>query len=185
LSTDDEDVAKVGKQCGLDVPFMRPDELAQDDTPMLPVVQHAIYKLESMGAYYDAVCLLQPTTPLRTVDTIDGCIHLLEESSADAVATVLKVPVKYNPHWVYFENEKGLLHLSTGEQNPIARRQDLPDAFHREGSVYVARRRTIMEQQSLYGNHFVGYIINQEQHVNIDTLDDWERAERLLESTFS
>lgn len=180
LSTDDEEIAEVGRHCGLKVPFIRPTELAQDDTPMLPVVQHAARWLEERGDIYDAICLLQPTNPLRTAADIDCTIGLLEKSGADSAVTVLPVPAKHNPHWVYFQDESGHLHLSTGEDTPIARRQDLPPAYHREGSVYVTRRDVLIEQGSLYGRSMVGYIMEPERCVNIDRPSDWARAERLI-----
>jgi CMP-N,N'-diacetyllegionaminic acid synthase len=183
LSTEDSEIADVGRRCGLDVPFLRPMELAQDDTATLPVVQHAIGWLEEQeGDRYDAVCLLQPTNPLRRPGQIDACIALLERTQADAVVTVLSVPDKHNPHWVYFQSEEGLLHLSTGEKDPIARRQDLPPAYHREGAVYVTRRDVLMEQGSLFGERLAGYVLEPGQTVNIDTPSDWEQAERLIAS---
>lgn len=180
LSTDDEEIAEVGVRIGLEVPFKRPDELARDDTPMLDVVQHALGWVETHGDRFDAVCLLQPTNPFRRSVHIDACIELLEESLADSVVTILAVPPEHNPHWVYFRDPDGLLRLSTGEQTPLPRRQDLPVAFHREGSVYVARRTVVMEDNSLYGERLVGYPLNPAQSVNIDTAEDWARAERLL-----
>jgi CMP-N,N'-diacetyllegionaminic acid synthase len=180
LTTDDEGIAEVGRQWGIEVPFLRPAELAEDDTPTLPVVQHAVRWLEHRGDSFDSVCLLQPTNPLRRAEHIDACIELLEASGADAVVTVLPVPAEHNPHWVYFQSSEGLLHLSTGEPVPIARRQDLPPAFHREGSVYVTRRRVLIEQNSLYGERLVGYPMDPAESVNIDSPADLDRAERLL-----
>src|SRR5438105_3691856 len=87
LSTGDDEIAQVGRGCGLDVPFMRPRELAQDDTPMLPVVLHAVLWLEEQGDTYDAVCLLQPTNPLRRAEDIDGAIGLLQQGGADSAVT--------------------------------------------------------------------------------------------------
>lgn len=180
LSTEDEEVAEVGRRCGLDVPFVRPAELARDETPMLPVVQHAVAWLESRGERFDAVCLLQPTNPLRRADEIDACVELLERTDADAVVTVLPVPAEHNPHWVYFRDAGGALRLSTGEAQPIGRRQDLPAAFHREGSVYVVRRDVLMTGNSLYGRDLRGLLVDTARSVNIDTPRDWERAEELL-----
>ena len=179
LTTDDEELAQIGRACGLEI-ILRPAELAQDATPMLPVVQHAVGCLERLGRMFDAICLLQPTTPMRRAEHIDGCIELLQGSGADAVVTVLPVPAHHNPHWVYFQGADNTLYLSTGEQTPISRRQDLPPAFHREGSVYVVRRDILMEQHSLYGQRLIGYPLDPDQAVNIDTLADWERAASLL-----
>ncbi len=180
LSTDDVEIAEAGCRYGLEVPFLRPPHLAMDETPMLPVVQHALLWMEQQGEYFDAVCLLQPTTPLRQAHEIDACVELLEHSEADSVVTVLPVPAKYNPHWVYFQDDKNLLHLSTGDDNPISRRQALPAAFHREGSVYVTWRDVIIEENSLYGTRLAGYLVDPKNSVNIDNLEDWEQAEGML-----
>lgn len=180
LSTDDLEIAEVGRSCGIDVPFLRPTELARDDTPTLPVLQHAVRFLEAQGERIDAVCLLQPTNPFRTTGTIDACIELLESSNADAVVTMLPVPLEYNPHWVYFSDAEGFLRLSTGESAPIPRRQLLPPAFHREGSVYVTRRDILMQQASLFGARLLGYTVDPKSSVNIDTSADWATAERRL-----
>jgi CMP-N,N'-diacetyllegionaminic acid synthase len=180
LSTDDEEIADIGRGCGLEVPFMRPAELAADNTPTLPVVQHAVRWLEDQDDRYDLICLLQPTNPLRKTEDIDGCLKMLEHSDLDSVVSVLPVPHEYNPHWVYLQNEDGHLRLSTGEETPIARRHDLPPAFHRDGSVYAVRRDVLMNDGSLYGKYVGGYLIDAAQAVNIDEPEDWVRAEALL-----
>jgi CMP-N-acetylneuraminic acid synthetase len=180
LSTDDPEIAEVGRRCGIEVPFERPIDLAGDATPTLPVVQHAVRWLEAAGDRFDAVCILQPTSPLRSPEVIDGCIELLERHQVDTVMTVLPVPPEHNPHWVFFQNADGLLHLSTGERAPIPRRQDLPSAFHREGSVYVTRRDVVIVDDAILGERVAGYPLDPERSVNLDERKDWDRAERLL-----
>ncbi len=181
LSTDDEGIAEVGRQHGLDVPFLRPAELARDDTPTLPVVRHVLETLESLDEAFDAVCLLQPTSPFRRAEDIDACVAMLEERGLDAVVSVLPVPAEHNPHWVYFADGAGLLRLATGEEQPIPRRQELPPAFHRDGSVYVTRREVVMNG-SLYGRRLGGYVMpDAARSVNLDTPADWERAERVVQ----
>jgi CMP-N-acetylneuraminic acid synthetase len=183
LSTDDEAIAEVGRAAGIDVPFLRPAELARDTTPSLPVLQHAVAALEAVGEHCDAICLLQPTNPLRTSTTIDACIDLFERGGADAVVTLLPVPAEYNPHWVYFADADGLLRPALGEATPIPRRQELPPAFHREGSVYITQRDVLVEQNSLYGKRILGHVVDPARSVNIDTLEDWHRAEALIQAT--
>ena len=180
LSTEDAEIAEIGRRCGLDVPFLRPVDLAEDDTPTLPVLQDVVRRLEAMGEAYDAVCLLQPTSPLRPAALIDACIERLETSDADAVVTILPVPAEYNPHWVFFQDSEGCLTISTGETIIIPRRQLLPPAFHREGSVYVTRRDVLMTRNSLYGERLVGVPVRPGGSVNIDTLDDWGKAESMI-----
>lgn len=182
LSTDDPEIAAVGRAAGLDVPFLRPAALAQDDTPTLPVVIHGLEIMESLYGRFDAVCLLQPTSPLRAPAEIDACIELLESKSADTVLSLLPVPSRYNPHWVYEQDADGLLHLSTGEATPITRRQALPPAYHRDGAIYVARRDVIMEQHSLYGARVVGYLRDEGRSVDIDTPEDWAVAESMADA---
>lgn len=177
LSTEDPEIAEVGKDLGIDVPFLRPLELSEDTSPTLPVVLHAVEALDAMGESYDAICLLQPTNPFRRAEDIDGCIELLEKTGADSVISVLPVPETYNPKWVYWKSQEGTMVLSTGENEPIARRQDLPQAFHRDGSVYVTRTEIIITQQSLYGENVQGYEILPEFSSNIDTQNDWQKIE--------
>lgn len=184
VSTEDEEIASIGRRLGASVPFLRPMELAADDTPTLPVVQHAVHALEKRGDRFDAICLLQPTNPFRTSLEIDTCVELLASSDADAVLTIRQVPPEYNPHWVYFRERDGSLRLSTGEPQPVARRQLLPAAFHREGSVYVMRRDVVVGG-SLYGSRVIGYEILRPNTINIDTPQDWLRAEAMTQELIS
>lgn len=180
VSTEDEEIAKVAREVGLEVPVMRPVELAQDTTPSLPVVQHMVRALEEMGDRYDAICLLQPTSPFRRASEIDGCLALLESSGADSVVSVLPIPVDHHPYWAYLVGDDGALRLATGEAAPTTRRQDLPPAVHRNGSVYAMRRDVLIEGNSLYGARTVGFAVDAARSVNIDTLADWAQAEDLL-----
>lgn len=182
LSTDDQEIARVGAECGLDVPFLRPAHLAADNTPTLPVVRHALETLENANEKFDAVCLLQPTNPLRRAIDINACLELLARSDADSVVSVRRVPHEYNPHWVYWRRADGSIFLSTGESAPVARRQDLPPAFHRDGSVYVVRRDVVMLENSLYGARVQSCEIDAQFSCNIDTLDDWRAAEERIGS---
>lgn len=182
LTTEDLEIAEAGRQCGIEVPFLRPESLARDDTPMLPVIRHAVKTLEDSGDRFDAICLLQPTNPLRRPEDLDNCIRLLDEQEADSVVSMLPVPVEFNPHWVWFSDSNGYLKIATGEEMPIPRRQDLPAAWHREGSVYVTRRDILIERNTFYGTKMIGYMMDPEKTVNIDTMEDWVRAEKLIEA---
>lgn len=181
LTTEDAEIAAVGKACGLDVPFMRPPELARDATPSLAVVEHALGWLRENGAEFDAVCLLQPTNPLRRAEDIDGAVDLFIAAAADSVISVLAVPHEYNPKWVFWRDEQGKMSLSTGDRQIIPRRQDLPPAFHRDGSVYVTRSEIVINRQSLYGDKILGYEMSPEFSANIDTEEDWRAIEKRFE----
>lgn len=180
VSTEDDEIAAVAQSLGAEVPFARPSSLAQDDTPMFPVITHAVNALIADGWSPDVVCLLQPTFPFRRANDIDACVEAMESERADCVISVHRVPHQFNPHWVYFEKADGSLQLATGEAEPIPRRQELPPAFHRSGAVYVSRASVITERGSLYGDRVVGYETPSESSCNIDTMDDWARAEALI-----
>ena len=181
LSTDDDEIAQIGRQLGLHVPFLRPADLATDTTPTYPVVMHALECLGDAGEHFDAVCLLQPTNPLRNSDDVNGCIELLEKTGADAVVTVRRVPDEYNPSWVFWKDADGKMSLSTGESVPISRRQDLTPAYHRDGSIYVSRCDSLRSSGNLYGADVRGYESPQTEYVNIDTQADWVAASALIE----
>lgn len=179
LSTDDEEIAEVGKSLGLSVPFLRPSELATDSAPTLLSLVHALEYFRNRGVQYDAICLLQPTSPFRPVNLIDVAIDKFLSTGADSLVTVLPVPDHYNPHWVFEPNQGGFLKIATGENNLISRRQDLPPAYIRDGSIYLIRTEIIL-LGSLYGNS-ISYLTNDpEYYVNIDTPEDWKKAEQWI-----
>lgn len=179
VSTDDEEIAIAAEVAGYKPPFIRPAEFAQDTSTSLEVVQHAIAFFESKNIFFDAVCLLQPTNPFREKGFIDLAIEKFTTSKADSLVSVLPVPHEYNPHWAFEENADGLLKIATGESKIISRRQDLPKAFHRDGSVYITKT-DVVKNGSLYGNTIAYIESNPQFHVNIDTMKDWETAEKIL-----
>ena len=179
LNTDDEEIAEVGRACGLEVPFMRSAALGTDDTSTLAVIQDTLNRLEAEADHFDAVCLLQPTNPLRDAGEVDACIALLEASGADSVVTIRPVPAEHNPHWVYFRADDGTLALATGESAPLPRRQLLPPAFHRAGSVYVTRSAVIRDG-SLFGRRTLGVEVSAHSAINIDSVADLDLATAAL-----
>jgi CMP-N-acetylneuraminic acid synthetase len=104
------------------------------------------------------------------------------ESDCDALVSVQKVPVEYNPHWTFKVNEEGFLNLTTNDEQIITRRQDLPTIYHRDGLVYITKTSVLLKQNSIYGNK-IAYIESPEEgQFNIDTMDDWHKAEAYLKS---
>lgn len=180
VSTEDAQIAKVAAALGAEPPFLRPAALAADQTPTLPVVQHLLDEFKRSGKIFDAVCLLQPTSPFRMPGFVETAIQKFLNSGADSLISVRKVPDEFNPHWIFEEGESGFLKLATGEETIITRRQDLPPAYQRDGSVYLTRTDVILEEKSLYGKK-IAWLENQSPlHVNLDLPPDWEEAERLL-----
>lgn len=180
LSTDSQIYADFAISKGVSVPFFRPAKLALDNTPTIEVVIHALEQMALLGKHYDAVCLLQPTHPFREKGSIDRAIDCFIQSDADSLISVLPVPHEWNPHWIFELNSEGNLRLATGEEEIIRRRQDLPMSFFRDGSIYITKTEVILKSRSLYGTK-ISYIQNDPKYyVNIDTEQDWQKAEQKL-----
>ncbi|MEM8907229.1 MAG: acylneuraminate cytidylyltransferase family protein [Bacteroidota bacterium] len=178
VSTDDPKIAEVSKAAGADVPFLRPAHLATDQSPTIDTVIHALTFMEEQERQYDAICLLQATSPFRSVANLVGAIEQFKRLDADSLVSVREVPHAYNPHWVFEVNPKnGFLQIATGEQQIIPRRQALPQAFHRDGAIYLTKRNIILEERSLYGAKMAHYLIDDQPNINIDQPEDWARAE--------
>ena len=179
LSSEDATIIDVSRRLGLEAPFTRPQELAADTTPTLPVIQHALQFYLEQGVAYDAVCLLQTTYPFRPAGFVDRAIQTFIHHGADSLISVLEIPPAYNPHWAFEATPEGALRIATGEKTIIPRRQDLPKAYHRDGSIYLTRSEVILEHNSLYGDS-IAYIESPKAlYVNIDNMADWETAERI------
>lgn len=182
VSSDDNDIIKIAKDSGAEAPFVRPEHFASDKATSLSVIQHCLDFYRDKNIHFDAVCLLQPTSPFRTVDFLDKAIHKFQNSEVDSLVSVLKVPDEYNPHWVFVPDSNGNLDLATGENEIITRRQDLPDAYFRDGSIYITKSDVILNQNSLYGSK-IGFIESSPKNfVNIDTIEDWNKAEKIAKT---
>ncbi len=180
LSSEDAAIMELAKSIGLEVPFVRPEHLATDNSGTLEVVQHALQYFMEQGEVFDAVCLLQPTTPFRERGSIDKAIQKFGEKGYDSLLSVREVPAEFNPHWVFEADNHGHLHIATGEKEIIKRRQELPKAYFRDGSLYLTKTEVVLKQNSLYGTK-LGYIVSEGyKFVNLDTMLDWEKAEAIL-----
>ena len=178
VSTDDVAVAAVARELGLEVPFMRPDELSLDVTPMLPVLQHAVREMEARGSAADAVVLLQPTSPLRRADHIDAALDVLDSSGADSVVSVVEVPHQFNPVSVMrLENDRLVPFL---DGPPVLRRQDKPRVFARNGPAVLAVRTAVLLRGSLYGDDLRPLMMAPEDSLDVDTPGDLEIVEYFL-----
>ncbi|MEI2740097.1 MAG: acylneuraminate cytidylyltransferase family protein [Chitinophagaceae bacterium] len=186
LTTEDKEIAAIGKDLGLWVPFLRPTMLAQDETPTLPVLLHVVDWLNQEHEEFDAFCLLQPTVPFRTSKQIDEAIELLENSESDSVVSVTPVPHHYHPMWQFQVDSLGMLKLWNDDPTSaiLIQRQALSKTYARNGSLYVMRRQSLVEQQSLYGKSCLAYIQYEQPVINIDTEDDWKLAENFLRISY-
>jgi CMP-N-acetylneuraminic acid synthetase len=179
LTTDSSEIAEAGRRAGLEVPFMRPAALAADDTPMVPVIQHALTEVSRQGWSPEIVVLLQPTSPLRRPDHIRNAVSMLRDTGADSVVTVVEVPRHLSPDYV-MRIEGGRLKTFLPDGARVTRRQDARPAYSRDGTVYAFRRSTIERSGSIYGEDCRPLLIDACDSLSIDSPADWDEAERLL-----
>lgn len=179
VSTDDQEIASIVEEFGVKA-LLRPTHLATDTSPTLDTVVHVLQGYHDKGESFDAVCLLQPTNPVRSKSLIRSCIKKFENEGPDSLISMRRVPHEFNPHWTFEQGGDGFLKIATGETDIISRRQELPTAYYRDGSIYLTRSEVIMEQKSLYGER-IGFLdVSEEPYLNIDTMEDWKQAESLI-----
>ncbi|MCS7248445.1 MAG: acylneuraminate cytidylyltransferase family protein [Anaerolineales bacterium] len=185
VSTDDEEIAATARQYGAEVPFLRPVELAQDDTPDLPVFLHALQWLAENEQYSPQIVVqLRPTSPLRRVQYIDQAVHkLLLQPEADSVRAVIE-PFQ-NPYKMWKIDSDGflkpLLEIGVPEAYNLPR-QMLPRVYWQTGYVDAAWSDTILQKHSMTGERILPLVLPSSEWIDIDSEEDWKRAERLLES---
>ena len=180
VSTEDEEISEVARKCGAEVPFVRPAELAQDETPSLPVIQHAVEFIEERDSIrLDWVMVLQPTEPLRLAEDIIECLRLSRQEGCDSVISVK--PVVTNHPILMKKIVDGRLLPYCLEEKEGTRRQDYdPPAYKRNGAIFLIRRDVLMEKNSIWGDIIRPYVMPEERSVGIDTELDFKLAECIV-----
>ncbi len=173
LSSEDDEIMRVAAEWGCEVPFARPANLAQDDTPGIDPVLDALARLPGYGL----VVLLQPTSPLRSADDIDRAIELCVERHAPACVSV--TPATDSPYWMFTMDNAKLQPLLGSSALP-ERRQVLPQAYSLNGAVYVARPPWLLETKSFLAEGTVAYVMPAERSVDVDEELDLKLVEILL-----
>jgi N-acylneuraminate cytidylyltransferase len=175
VSTDDDEIARIARQYGAEVPFRRPQDLSGDTVLDLPVFEHALRWLAEQEGYRpDLIVHLRPTAPLRPAGQIDEMLELLESHPlADSVRSVSRP----GPHpWRMFTiDETGYLRplMQGAHATPyLLRRQDLPDVYWYNAVTDVTRRSTILEKHSMTGDRILPYVVDSRWVVDIDEPDD-------------
>jgi N-acylneuraminate cytidylyltransferase len=183
VSTDDEEIAELARDYGADVPFLRPDDLARDETPDRPVFEHALRWLErERGWEPDLVVQLRPTSPFRPKRLVDQAVELLQSHRhADSLRAVTS-PAQ-NPFKMWRLNGSLLEPLlgSLDEERFNRPRQRLPATFWQTGHIDAVRRATLLEHGSMTGRRIVPFFVDPRYAVDIDTLEQWAFAEWLLD----
>lgn len=180
MSTDCPEIAAYANrfQPGC-APFIRPERLATDHSPMIGVVAHALDYAEAIHGEFEYIVLLQPTCPFRPPGIIDATIRHIIMHKADSLITVRKIPDAFNPLWAYWLNGDSL-EKALPQGSIVTRRQDLPDSYHRDGEIYIATT-SLIRAGCLTGGKIAAWHNENAFGINIDTPADWLAAENLLE----
>ena len=183
LSSDSEAILDIAKNYGLEAPFVRPAELARDETPALSVIKHAVEWLEESENYRaDYIILLQPTSPLRTAIHIDEALSKLIGSDADSVVSVVEVPHNFTPGSIMeLEGEYLSPHLPMNENFNL--RQLKPRFYARNGAaIYAFTYSCLRDKQSIYGEKIIPYLMAKDCSIDVDDFFDLKLCELILSS---
>ncbi len=178
LSTNDEEIADTARKWGCEVPFMRPGDLAEDDTSSVDVVLHA---LQALDETFDYFVLLQPTSPFRKGVDIDGCVELCKQTNAPLCLSVCDVDK--SPYWMVSLDDRKCLQRILEPSKPASRRQDLPDVYALNGAVYVADVDWFKANKTFLTEDARGYVMPRERSLDIDTEYDFMLAKSRLAYT--
>ena len=177
VSTDDDQIIRVVEQYGLSVPFIRPTELATDTAGSYGVLLHALSFYESKGEHFDAVVLLQVTSPFRTVNHVREALNLYNKD-LDMVVSVKETDS--NPYYLCFEEDtEGMLHISKGDGH-YTRRQDCPPVYEYNGAIYIINPERMKAMPLNKFKKRVKYVMDREHSVDLDTMMDWMIAEYMI-----
>lgn len=182
LSTDDEEIAAVGRSLGAQVPFLRPAELATDQAQSAPVLKHCLLHMEAeRGVKYDAVLMLQPTTPLRRARHIERAINMMMESpTCDSVVSVVSVEGNHPFRMKRLVGDYLINYIDQGFED-MRPRQVLPPVYIRNGAIYLSRRDVVALQDQIVGSNCLGFEMPVAESVNIDDRLDFRMAELMLQ----
>jgi N-acylneuraminate cytidylyltransferase len=178
ISTNDEAVIEIAKSKGISIPFIRPEELANDNSSSYDVIIHAINQYEKLNKTFDAVLLLQPTSPFRIQDDFT---RLIKEYNFEIDMVVSVKLAKENPYFTLFEeNSEGF--LSKSKIGNFERRQDCPEVYAFNGSMYLINVDSIKKSRIAELKNIKKIIMPEERSIDIDTLADWTLAEFYLKN---
>ena len=180
VSTDDEEIAEIAREWGAETPFVRPAQLANDYTETVPVIAHAIEACRDLGWKFSQVCCIYPGVPFIQIEDLSGALVTMNNSQEDYCFSVTEYPSAI---------QRALKQLISGKMQPLypefelSRTQDLEQAFYDAGQFYWGKAQAWLTNSKIHTNG-VGYRIPNWRVVDIDTMDDWDRAERLARANF-
>lgn len=179
VSTDDPHIASIARQCGAEVPFLRPSELATDHVSVYPAITHCLLWFQEHEGYRpDYLMLLQPTSPLLTGRDIADAINLAVEREADGVVSLCEA--KPHPFWFKRLTPSGQVVDFIAQDDPNHHRQKLPPAYAVNGAIYLAKPELLLERETFYSDRTYAYIMPPERSLDIDSAWDFKLAELIL-----
>ncbi|MDO4198866.1 MAG: acylneuraminate cytidylyltransferase family protein [Erysipelotrichaceae bacterium] len=178
VSTDSEEYKEIALEYGAEVPFLRDEETATDKASVWSVCREVLLKYIDIGKEFDTFTLLQPTTPLRSVDDIKGCFKMMEDKKADAVVSMCEL--ECSMHLVNTLPEDNSMDNFISEENYKKRRQDIRPYYHFNGAIYLSKVETFMKEENIYKNNCYAYIMDRYRSFDIDEEIDFKICEALL-----
>ncbi len=179
VSTDSEKIKTVCESIGLEVPFLRPKHLAQDNTRTIDVVIDLLKSLkENYNEEYDYVCLLQPTSPLRSIQDIENCIEIIRAKKEGSVISISLIDEPHPYKMQIIRN--GLIYPFIEGSNSSTPRQELPTVYELNGAIFLTDVETILEKRSFFGEKCYPYVMPAERSVDINSSLDLIFAKMLI-----
>lgn len=177
VSTDDREIARVSKDCGAEV-MMRPENLARDETPTLPIIRHVIKELEKSNYSPDMVMILQPTSPMRTSVDIDNAIGMMLKKRADSLVSVCLA--NENARWTYTIRRGNIEPFTKTKKH---QREQTLLVYKKNGAIYLAKKDTLMKNDKVFDRGSLAFVMPKERSIDIDEPIDLKTAEMLLRKT--
>jgi len=179
VSTDSEEIAKMSRSFGAEAWFLRPSEMATDDVSKLPAIRHAFLESERhYGVEFDVLVDLDVTSPLRLIKDITGAYEQFVSEDADILITAS--PSRKSPYFNMVENVNGLVQLVKQPGKSIVRRQDSPQVFDMNASIYIWKREALLGYDTLFTDKTSLFVMPEERSVDIDTEMDWNIVEYII-----
>jgi CMP-N,N'-diacetyllegionaminic acid synthase len=178
LSSEDDEIIEVASEWGCEIPFKRPIELAQDDTPGIDPVLHALDNIRG----FDYLVLLQPTSPLRSTEDIDGAIMKCIESNSNSCVSITESDK--SPYWMFTMNKDYTLCKLLQDGRNDYQRQLLPKTYYLNGAVYVAEIKWLSTEKKFVSNSTNAYVMPKERSIDIDSIFDLRLAECMINNSF-
>ncbi|GAA0078692.1 acylneuraminate cytidylyltransferase family protein [Clostridium sp. CTA-5] len=177
VSTDSKKIAEISKKYGADIPFIRPSYLAQDTTPGIKPIIHAINWFKDNGDEFEYVICAQCTSPFRKYEQIDEAIERLINEDADSIVSICESEI--SPYWMKELHQGKIKDFLTGNIF-YSRRQDVPKIYSLNGAIYIAKKDILLKNENWYTENTLGYVMDKYSSLDIDDILDFKFAEYLI-----